>query len=238
MPAHGLAYISGFNFSISNPNFSLLSAESTTTNYKASSFSQASQLRGTLISVAWVARTLSSSIRRKTVPEPWLPTTPSPDARCPTCLEPPWLGGMFCAGSCPSCPLSAALPASSCRRRCRGQPELAMLSQQWCPHNTSHRALPWPPAERSLSRAMSSVYWEPELLPRCTSPHALRKGGNGPRRTFPSKVKESIPPPCMVNEKEKKITQSSAPVMLSHRHGLPITVTGSGCYNEWPFHSI
>lgn len=139
-----------------------------------------------------MARILSSLIRRKTMPEPWLLTTPGTEPRYPTCLEPPWLGGMFCAGCCLSSPLSAALPASSCRRRSWGKPDLAILTQEWCQQSTSPRALPRPPAVRSLSKAMKSVHCEPEVLPQCRSSQG--KGGNRPR-TSPSKVKESIPPP-------------------------------------------
>lgn len=47
MPAHGLAHASSFHFSTLNPNVSLFFAESTT-SYKASSFSQASQFGGNI----------------------------------------------------------------------------------------------------------------------------------------------------------------------------------------------
>lgn len=80
-----------------------------------------------LISMVWMARSLSSLIRRDTLPEPWLPTIPSTEPRYPTCLQPPWLWGMFCAGCCPSSPLAVVLLASSCRRRSWGKPELTVL---------------------------------------------------------------------------------------------------------------
>lgn len=221
MPAHGLAYISSFHFSTLNPNLSLFSVESTR-NYKPNSFSQASHLVAVLISTVWMARIISPLIQRKPVPEPWLPTTPSTAARHPTCLEPPWPGGMFCAGCCPRCPFSAA---SSCGRRPRGKPGLAMLTQEWCQQSTGHRALPRTPAVRSLSRAVNSVYCEPEGLPQSRPSRALRKGGNRPRRTFPSKVKESTPPP---SHGEWEGGEDNSVVSTSNAQSQPCTTRHCG----------
>lgn len=192
IPAHGLAYVSSFHFSTSNPNFSVFSVQST--SHKASSFSRASQFGGNIDFYGMSGQNYFVFDKEKAYAWATVAHHPSTAARHPTCLEPPWLGGMFCAGRRPSCPFSAALPASSCRWS-RGKPELAILTQGRCQRNTSDRALPWPPAVQSLSKAMNAVYCEPEVLPQSRSSHALRKGGNRPRRPFPSKVKESIPPP-------------------------------------------
>lgn len=192
-----------------------------------------------LISIVWMPRSLSPLIRRDTVPEPWLPTVPSTEPRDPTCLRPPWLRGMFCAGCCPSCPSPAG-------RRSKAKPEFTVLTAGG--KQAEHKPQS-PPRVTVIKQSNEFSVREPKAQPRCRSFHALRKGGNRPRKIFPSKVKESVPLPSQHEQEggednsangtgchRKVLHQNLA--MLSHSYTLPEpnAMAGSGCHAEWLFY--
>lgn len=151
------------------------------------------------------------------MPEPRLPTVPSTEPRYPTCLQPPWLWGMFCVGCCPSSPLAAVLPASSCRRRSRGKPEFTILTAGEKQAECKSQSPPQVACSAVIKQSNEFSVYEPEVQPRCRSFHALRKRGNRPRRIFPSKVKESIPLP---SQREQGREDNSASGTSCHRKVL------------------
>lgn len=113
MPAHGLAYVSSFHFSISNPNFSLYSVESTTTNYKATSFSQASQFSGNTDFYGMNGQNYFPFDKEKPMPEPWLPTAPRLKQGTPLAWSLPGVG---------ACPALDAARAAPSLQPCRAPP--------------------------------------------------------------------------------------------------------------------